>query len=208
MIRGDFTDEVFGWLAEGLNSSPPAYLKLLGPSRDELGARVLANLSAVANRLRDRPEDWAALIRARNWRHTLIGCSAVLLVREVRFLDDLLYRFRQGSWVASQLAVALGLVHPAEAVTEFEAVLRQPDSSTGFKGIFSAYAVLRLMGSAAAHEFEASDLFRRSQAERPGTSAPGRDWLVVVQVVQRQWDFWTSQDCPRLTEGDAAGRRG
>src|SRR5690348_10846300 len=121
MLRGDFDDEVFERLGAGLAPSPPAYLALLGPGRGERYRHVLANLGEVAARLRDRPEYWRQLIRARNWRPTLVGCSAILLVRDTRFFDDLLDRFRRGSWVAPQLAVALGLVHGADAVAEFEA---------------------------------------------------------------------------------------
>ena len=69
------------------------------------------------------------LIRHRDWRRTIVGCSAALLVRDARFLDDLLYRFREYSWVSPQLAVALGIVHPVEAVAEFEALLGEAAGS-------------------------------------------------------------------------------
>lgn len=195
MLSSNCDDEVFEWLGEGLSPSLP-YLQLLHPNQSERGRRVLANLRVVVSRLRNRPEYWRELIRAQNWRHTIIGCSAVLMVREARFLDDLLYRFDQGSWVAPQLAIALGLVHPAEAVTELEGVIRQHDSSADFKRVFSAYAVLKLMGREIVQEFEASDLFRRSQIESTGTSLLAQDSLVAVNVVHSQWDFWTSQDVP------------
>jgi hypothetical protein len=226
MTGDESHDEVLEWLGDGLSPSPPAYLRLLGPGGDERGDRVLANLGAVAARLRDRPECWGSLIRARNWRPTLVGCSAVLLARDARFLDDLLYRFHQGSWVVPQLAVALGLstrtglfctfdlqptaagkgetrigklkrtrstclVHRAEAVPEFEDAIRQPGTSADFKRVFSAYAVLKLLGLEAAQEFEASDLFRRSQAESVGTSSsPAYASLVAVSAVRGQWNFW------------------
>jgi hypothetical protein len=191
MLNGEIDDAVFEWLGEGLSPSPPAYLKLLGPGRGEQAERVLANLKAVSTRLRDRPEYWRELIRARNWRYTLVGYSALMLVRETRFLDDLLYRFRQGSWVCPQLAVALGLVHPTAAVAELEEVIRHRDSSTDDKRTFSAFAVLKLMGSEAAQEFETSELFHRSLTESPGISKAAYDWLVSDGVVQSHWVFWT-----------------
>ena len=168
MLPGDPDDIVFEWLAEGLSPSPPAYLQLLGPSKGERGDRVLANLGTVAGRLREWPAYWGELIRARNWRHTLVGCSAVLLARDPRFLGDLLDRFKRGSWVAPQLAVALGLVHPAEASGELEVAMRQQGDPADLKSAFSAYAVLKLMGHQAVDEFEASDVFRRAQSESPG----------------------------------------
>ncbi|WP_165251221.1 hypothetical protein [Paludisphaera soli] len=196
MVRDESHYEVFEWLGEGLSPSPPAYLRLLGPGGGGRGDHLLANLATVAGRLRERPGYWGELIRARNWRPTLVGCSAALLARDLRFLDDLLDRFKRGSWVAPQLAVALGLLHPAEAAVELEGVMRQQSDSAGLKAVFSAYAVLKQMGSRATQEFEASDLFRQIQSERPGTSAPAYDWLVVVQVVHRQWDFWKETKLP------------
>ena len=95
-----------------------------------------------------------------------MGCSAALLVRDDRFLDDLLYRFREGSLVSPQLAVALGIVHPIEAVAEFEPLLGEAAGSVDPKGLFSAYAVLKLLGRDAAEAFEAGDLFRRSRKKR------------------------------------------
>jgi hypothetical protein len=192
MPDDDIVEEVFEWLATGPSPVPLAYLKLLGPNRGEWGERVLANLGVVAARLRDRPDHWRSLIRDRDWRPNLIGCSAVLLVREGRFLDDLLYRFHEGSWVAPQLAVALGLVHPAEAVRGLEAVIREPDASIHVKRAFSAYAVLKLMGRVVVREFEASELFRRTQAASAITSHEIHEARVGIDVVQRHWEFWTS----------------
>ena len=116
----DEMDEVFQWLDDGLRSL--AHLQLRHPG--ERNESVLANLGAVADRLRSRPEYWGVLIGAQNWRHTRVGVAAVLLTRETGLFEDLLYRFRQGSWVAPQLAVALGLVH--EAVAELEGAIRGP----------------------------------------------------------------------------------
>lgn len=193
MLPGDPDDVVFEWLAEGLSPSPPAYLQLLGPSGGERGDHVLANLGTVAGRLRARPAYWGELIRARNWRHTLVGCSAILPTRDPRWLGDLLDRFKQGSWLAPQLAVALALVHPAEASGELEVVMRRRGNPADRKSALSAAAVLKLMGRQGVDEFEASDGFRRAQGESPGTSAPAYDWLVVGRIVHRQWTFWNNR---------------
>lgn len=194
MTHDELDLEVFQWLGEGLSPSPPAHLRLLGPGGDERGTRVLANLEVVATRLCDQPERWAALIRSRNWRPTLIGCSAVLLARDPRFLDDLLDRFRQRSWVSPQLAVALGLIHPNEAVPEFEALLRQAEAATSFMEVFSAYSALKILGRESALKFEASDLDRCSQVESSGRSRAAYAALVAVGTVHRHWGYWSSRN--------------
>jgi hypothetical protein len=191
MMEGD--DTVFQWLGEGSPPDPRSYLRLLGPGQGELARRAFANLETVSTRLRDRPDYWRELIRARNWRYTLVGYAALMAVRETRFLDDLLYRYREGSWVAPQLAVALGLVHPAETLTEFEAVIREPEAWTDVKPVFSAYAVLKLMGCEVVREFEASDLFRRAHTASTMTSHEIQDSRVGIDVVHSHWKFWTSR---------------
>jgi hypothetical protein len=119
-----------------------------------------------------------------------VGCSAALLVRDDRFLDDLLYRFRQGSWVSPQLAVALGIIHPIEAVAEFEPLLGEAAGSIDPKTLFSAYAVLKLLGRGETEAFEAGDLFRRSRDERVGTSPLAYNSSIALGAVEGLWAFW------------------
>lgn len=194
---------VFEWLAEGLNPETPAYLRLLGWNwgGSKVRDRLLANLVTVAGRLRDNPKYRSELIRAENWRYTLVGCSAVLLTRDPGFRDDLLDRFRRGSWVAPQLAVALGLVHPEEASGELETVMRRQGNP---KSVFSAYAVLKLLGHRAVDEFEASDLFREAQSWNLESPTRVYGALDAVDVVRRQWDFWSDRCRPE----DGQHRRG
>jgi hypothetical protein len=170
MMEGD--DTVFQWLGEGSPPDPRSYLRLLGPGQGELARRAFANLETVSTRLRDRPDYWRELIRARNWRYTLVGYAALM---------------------APQLAVALGLVHPAETLTEFEAVIREPEAWTDVKPVFSAYAVLKLMGCEVVREFEASDLFRRAHTASTMTSHEIQDSRVGIDVVHSHWKFWTSR---------------
>ncbi len=191
MPADNIQQEVFEWLGEGLG--PSTYLWLLRPRRDERTDLVLANLRIVAARLRDQPTSWSELIRAQDWRPTLVGCCAILVMREGSFLDDLLYRFREGSWVSPQLAVALAIVHPNEARAEFESEIRAHTASARIKEIFSAYAALRILRSEVAREFEASDLFQHTRTESAVPSDATNISRIAESSVQGMWDFWSSQ---------------
>ena len=195
----DRFDEVLGVLGEGVDSPLPytALLRLLSGDR---GHRVLTNLGAVATRLRDTPMSWGALIRHRDWRHTIVGCSAALLARDGRFLDDLLDRFRRGSWVSPQLAVALGIVHPAEAVAEFEPMIVVGAASCDPKRTFSAYTVLKLLGRGSAEAFEAGDMFRESGGENGVMSPLAREADFAVDTVKNLWVFWKATSISAVTE--------
>jgi hypothetical protein len=176
-------------LGEGVDSRIP-YTALLRPLVGERGGQVLTNLGVIATRLRDDIPSWRALLRHRDWRQTIVGCSAVLLVRDDRFLDDLLYRFREGSWVSPQLAVALGIVHPVEAVDEFGRLLGEAAGSIDPKRLFSAYAVLKLLEGVATEAFEAGDRFRRSSEETVATSPLAYGAFVALGAVKSLWAYW------------------
>jgi hypothetical protein len=192
MLRGDCREDVFKLLSKGIET-PCAYVRLRNPLVGETGGRILDNLKAVADFLRDKPSSWADLIRHRNWRYTIVGCSAALLTRETRFLDDLLSRFRQGSSMSPLLAVALGLIHPVEASTEFERILLESHGSEDFGHAFSAYAVLGLLGHDASTAFEASALFKSCQAFGGEGKEAGRAriaFTTTVPAVRSHWEFW------------------
>jgi hypothetical protein len=206
MPGGDRHSEMIELLGEGVDNPIP-YTALLGPLVGDRGGQVLTNLGVVAARLRDDVPSWRALIRHPDWRHTIAGCSAALLVRDDRFLDDLLYRFQQGSWVSPQLAVALGIVHAIEAVAEFEPLLGEAAGSIDPKRLFSAYAVLKLLGRDATGAFEARDLFRRSRDESVGTSPLAYGAFIALGAVHGLWAFWratslsTAPRPPRTLKG-------
>ncbi len=203
MPDGDRHDEMIELLGEGVDYPIP-YTALFGPLVGDRGGRVLTNLGIVAARLRDDVPSWRALIRHRNWRYTIVGCSAALLVRDDRFLDDLLYRFREFSWVSPQLAVALGIIHPIEAVAEFEPLLGEAAGSIHPKSLFSAYAVLKLLGREVTETFEAGDLFRRSREEKVGTSLLAYDALIALTTVNGLWDFWKATSLSTVPGADLA----
>ncbi len=192
MERHEFENEVLDWLAEGMPRNPIPYVMLLSLPSGDLGKTLLANLRTVATRLRDRPDDWRSLIRANNWRPTLVGCSAVLLERDTRFFADLLDRFLECSWVAPQLSVALGLIHADRVVADFELILRESTVSTHVKRTFSAYAVLKRLEPVSVPEFESSELFRGVQGESPEFLQARSESRIALDVVQSQWNFWIS----------------
>jgi hypothetical protein len=203
MPDGDRNDEMIELLGEGVDYPIP-YTALFGPLVGDRGGRVLTNLGIVATRLRDDVPLWRALIRHRNWRYAIVGCSAALLVRDDRFLDDLVYRFREGSGVSPQLAVALGIIHPIEAVAEFEPLLGEAAGSIDPKSLFSAYAVLKLLGRGATEAFEAGDLFRRSRDEPLGTSWLAYDASIALGAVEGLWAFWKATSLSTVPGPDPA----
>ena len=108
----------------------------------------------------------------------------------------MLERFLADSWVAPQLAVALGILHEDRAVGEFERILFETSQQTrpiGPKTIFAAYAALKKLGHRAAYEFEASEFFCRSREKSPGTDAGKYQGDVSKKVADQFWEFWVDQ---------------
>src|SRR5262249_22607858 len=89
-----------------------------------------------------QPEVWSALIRAVNWRFTLVGCVCALVEWADRFYADLAYRFQTGSWVSPQVAVTLGLLHPRSAVQLLSDFLEPPLAHQHPKALAAAQVVL------------------------------------------------------------------
>ena len=88
------------------------------------------------------------------------------------------------------MAVTLGIVHPIETVAEFEPLLREAAGSIDPKRLFSAYAVLKLLGRDKTETFEAGDLFRRSRDENVATSPLAYSAFIALDAVKGLWAFW------------------
>src|SRR5262245_38701505 len=73
----------------------PCYLSPLNLVWGDQGPdETLARFRTLARDLDGRPEVWSALIRAANWRFTLVGCVCALVDGADRFCADLAYRFQ------------------------------------------------------------------------------------------------------------------
>lgn len=135
----------------------------------------------VADKLAADHDYWAEIIRAASWRHSLVGCTCLLVSSRHDFLDDLYFRFREGSFIAPQIAVTLGLLHGSAARPFLESVLNDPALRSRPKQVVSAHRVLLRLGAQAKHEisFEAW----RDQD----------DAMVAEQVVAKHWEFWANR---------------
>ena len=80
----------------------------------------------VAEKLAAEPRYWAEIIRDASWRHSLAGCACLLASSRHEFFDELSFRFREGSWIAPQIAVTLGLLHASAARPFLESLLGDP----------------------------------------------------------------------------------
>jgi hypothetical protein len=107
-------NEVLGWL--GRDSAGASYhLVPLNLTWSSAGTEAdLAVFSRVASRLAEDHALWSVLLREPNWRYTLVGSVCLLVSGNRDHWEDLLWRFEQGTWVAPQVAVTMGLLHPAE----------------------------------------------------------------------------------------------
>lgn len=184
--------DILSPLDEGLDR-PCGYLMLLNPSPGRGGSlRLYENLRTLAAWLAQHPETWSGAIRGRAWRPTLVGCSAALIVRETRFLDELIFRFRSGSFVSPQLAVALAILHPKVAVETLEATLSDSNLPLDTKRDRSAFAVLRAMGNRKVGEHDWLNHLGRLRGFHPKLHDASYDVLVAENAVQRSWEFWSA----------------
>lgn len=96
----------------------------------------------VAEELAKDRAYWAAIIRGASWRHSLAGCTCLLASRRREFFDDLCFRFREGSFIAPQIAVTLGILHGVAARPFLESILDEPSLRRRTKQAVSAHRVL------------------------------------------------------------------
>lgn len=173
-------DRVFDWLFAA-TAETSYHLRLLNLTWSDAGAEHdLATFRGIAERLNADTTYWSNLIRDVNWRCSLIGCICLLTAQRQDFFDDLCFRFEMGSMIAPQLAVAIGLLHPAEAVVFFQKILATPSLLTNPTRRVSAERVLVYLGTRQSSELTLQDwsIHEKDHA------------LLADQVVQQHWDFW------------------
>jgi len=174
---------VFDWLGSDSRGTP-YHLHPLNLEWSDAGVEHdLTVYRGVAQRLASDGAYWSAIIRDIDWRYSLVGCVCLLVSRHHGFFEDLRFRFEAGSMVIPQLAVTMGLLHPADARACFELVLETPRLRDRPTRRVSAERVLVCLGARAA-----------SEATFDGWSITDRDSaLLADRVVQKHWEFWSTR---------------
>ena len=174
---------VFDWLGSD-GKSVPYYLHPLNLVWSDKGVEHdLQVYRRVADMLAADPAYCAEILREASWRHCLAGCACLLASRRREFYDDLCHRFLAGSFIAPQIAVTLGLLHPAAARPLFESVLDDSALRRSAKQAVSAHRVLLRLGVAPLHAL-AVDSWSGWERE---------DAMVADKVVSEHWTFWSSK---------------
>jgi len=171
---------IFEWLGTDAHGTP-YHLHPLNLVWSDAGVEHdLVVYRDVAERLSSETAYWSAILRDNDWRCTLVGCVCLLVSRRCGFFDDLRFKFEAGSMVIPQLAVAMALLHPADARACFEMTLETPrlrDHATRRVSAERALICLGLRGA--------------SEVTLDGWSITERDnALLADRVVQQHWDFW------------------
>lgn len=174
---------VFDWLGTDARGAP-YYLHPLNLMWSDAGVENdLTVYRSVGDRLAVDAPYWSAIIRDVNWRYTLVGCICLLVSRQRGFFDDLRFRFEAGSMVIPQLAVTMGLLHPADARACFELALEAPRLRDHPARRVSVERALVCLGTCTA-----------SEVTHDGWSITDRDYaLLADRVVQQHWDFWSAR---------------
>jgi|SRR5215204_1162317 len=188
-------NKVFEWLGNDLNDVPN-YLHLLNLNwSDEDINSELKLFRETARKLSKEPEYLRQMIRTRFWRHTLVACISVILLEAKEFCADLKASFDQPNFVAPQIAVALGLLCPTEAIDYFGEVVRSANSIPGAenfmrdstictdpKRIVAAQTVLSKLEPKMATKLAKSDVFREHRNHMDGE--------IGASVAEDHWEFW------------------
>ncbi len=167
---------VLRWL--GRDSAGAAYhLAPLNLTWSSAGVEAdLAVFEGVARRLSSDPELWSVLLKEPNWRFTLVGCVCLLVQGSREHFADLSWRLEQGSWVAPQLAVTMGLLNPELAGP----ALRELLEGGALEGQGRSMGAVRFV----LERLEPS-------CPEPAHAAQGQeDALEGARVAQKLWDFW------------------
>lgn len=161
---------ILGRLADASGLRFP-YAVLRRPTDHEPYRRALSAVVGIHDREKEDAGLWSGLIRCRNWRYTIVGCTAVVATRDTRFFDDLTWRFVQGSWVQPELAATLVVVHGPASEAFFFKVLQsfgfqldehgKPPEDTPREMLCAFYA-LRLLNPLRTGGFEPSSARRES----------------------------------------------
>ena len=175
-------------LFEANGDEPPLYLSPLNLVWSRRGKEAdLSVFATVAEDLKYQAGLWNTLILDSNWRMTLVGCTCLLVSGNTGFRESLEQEFREGSWVAPQVAVTLGLLHPATTTGLFKA-LTQSSPPLRTRQLVSAISVGRLLNIGSEHIGEVMSFSSPLDEE---------DAAVTRQIVLKQWAFW-SENLSRL----------
>lgn len=141
----------------------------------------LEEVRRASNYLGEDVHYWSQLIRDDNWRASLVGSVCVIVSNNRVHLGDLCFRFTKGSMVAPQLAVAIGLIYPEEAVPFFKNSLKDLVAKKHPLDIVAAQTALVKLGAMKESEVTMGEWFSvdRDSAE------------LAHRVVNKHWDFWS-----------------
>ena len=137
----------------------------------------------VALRLRQEPDYWKQVILDQNWRYTLVGCVAAMLLEDRSFFQEMRTIFPY-TMVSPQVAVILGLLHPDKAIPHFENMLLTADANSNPRAVISAHLVILKLGLKKPVAFDDTafldnfDVIMRQYGE------------LAYSVVEHQWAFW------------------
>lgn len=186
--------KVFDWLGND-SDDVPNYLHLLNLYWKEDVDTELKLFRNVAEKLGSEPEYLRQMIRTNFWRHTLVACVSVILIEAKEYWADLKESFEQRNFVSPQIAVALGLLSPSDAVEYLSEVIRQATAIPNFenyrqdasihndpKRIVAAQVVLSELKPNLARKLTKSKIFHQHQNHQDGE--------IGASVAKHHWDFW------------------
>lgn len=187
-------NKVFDWLGND-SDNVPNYLHLLNLYWKEDVDIELKHFREVAWKLANEPEYLRQMIRTNFWRHTLVACISVILIEAKEYSDDLKAGFELPNFVSPQIAVALGLLYPNEAVEYLSEAISQAteipnaenyqrDTSihNNPKRIVASQVVLAELKPNLARKLAKSRIFQQHQNHQDGE--------IGANVAKHHWDFW------------------
>lgn len=187
-------NKVFDWIGND-SKNTPNYLHLLNLDWNEDIDMELNLFRVVARKLLNEPKYLRQMIRTNFWRHTLVACISVILLEAEEFCLDLKESFEQRNFVAPQIAVALGLTCPNDAVVflsevvqnakpipNTEKFMRDSTIHTDPKRIVAAQTVLSKLNPKLAAKLAKSDIFHEHLKHIDGE--------VGASVAKHHWEFW------------------
>ncbi len=197
-------DKVLDRLAVAASSHLP-YCVLRNLTDYEICQSTLAALVEIHRSHESDSDLWSTLIRFRNWRYTIVGCTAVVATRDARFFDDLAWRFTQGSFVEPQLAAALVVVHGRASEDFFTRLLQsgafQLDEHGNPVGgctrvSLCAFYALRMLNPGRAREFEPSSHLGAPVLQQHGGVAAEHDLRRDLESITYNVQYWARHEPP------------
>lgn len=177
-------DKVLEWFGTD-SQGVPNYLHFLNLMWSPKGVDHDIQLCReISLRLANEPDYLSEIIRTQFWRHTLVGCISVILLKATQYCPDLQESFNKPNFVSPQIAVALGLLCPTETISFLKKILQDINDESNPKKIASAYSVLAKIAPKEAIKFESSSILQKNLKHQDGE--------IAIQVVEEHWKFWNS----------------